>query len=156
MIDELHVQSVALIRDATIRPAAGLTVLTGETGAGKTALLSALKLLADGHVVRRRVEAAGRGRVSFDGHMASVAELAQQVGSTVDLCGQHEHQRLMSPAVHAQMLDAWTGEDAARALSRYQDALRAADAAAAACVSSRVRATSAWSRPSSSSGASTR
>ena len=160
MIDELHVQSVALIRDATIRPAAGLTVLTGETGAGKTALLSALKLLvgeradagavregddhllveghvylgpddADGHVARRRVEAAGRGRVSFDGHMASVAELAQQVGSTVDLCGQHEHQRLMSPAVHAQMLDAWTGEDAARALSRYQDALRAADAAAA-------------------------
>ena len=160
MIDELHVQSVALIRDATIRPAAGLTVLTGETGAGKTALLSALKLLvgeradagavregddhllvegrvylgpddADGHVVRRRVEAAGRGRVSFDGHMASVAELAAQVGSTVDLCGQHEHQRLLSVATHAQMLDAWTGEPAARALAEYRDALaEAADAAA--------------------------
>ena len=42
MIDELHVESVALIRDATIQPAPGLTVLTGETGAGKTALLSAL------------------------------------------------------------------------------------------------------------------
>ena len=45
MIDELHVHDVALIRDATIRPSEGLTVLTGETGAGKTALLSSIKLL---------------------------------------------------------------------------------------------------------------
>lgn len=159
MIDELHVQSVALIRDATIRPAGGLTVLTGETGAGKTALLSALKLLVgeradagavregddhllveghvylgagdvDGHVVRRRVEAAGRGRVSVDGRMASVAELARQVGSTVDLCGQHEHQRLMSCAVHAEMLDAWTGPHASEALAAYREALDAAGQAA--------------------------
>ena len=45
MIDEIHVQNLALIRDATLAPSQGLTVLTGETGAGKTALLSALKLL---------------------------------------------------------------------------------------------------------------
>ena len=45
MIDELHVCDVALIHDATIEPASGLTVLTGETGTGKTALLSAIKLL---------------------------------------------------------------------------------------------------------------
>lgn len=159
VIDELHVENVALIRDATIRPAAGLTVLTGETGAGKTALLSALKLLvgeradagavregadhllvegrvflgsddADGHVVRRRVEAAGRGRVEVDGRMASVRELAEQVGSTVDLCGQHEHQRLLSVATHAAMLDAWAGDKAAFALGAYHEALGAARAAA--------------------------
>ena len=45
MLDELHVQNVALIREATFTPAQGLTVVTGETGAGKTALLSAIKLL---------------------------------------------------------------------------------------------------------------
>lgn len=45
MIDEIQVENVALIRQATLEPAVGLTVLTGETGAGKTALLSALKLL---------------------------------------------------------------------------------------------------------------
>lgn len=45
MIDELRVRNVALIEEATIRPAAGLTVLTGETGTGKSALLSSLKLL---------------------------------------------------------------------------------------------------------------
>lgn len=154
MIDELHVHDVALIRDATIRPSEGLTVLTGETGAGKTALLSSIKLLVgdradagkvregapallvegrvylpgedpDGMVVRRRVGADGRGRVEVDGSMASVRELARRVGSSVDLCGQHEHQRLLSTQAHAAILDAWTGEVADAALAEYRDALAA-------------------------------
>lgn len=159
MIDELHVENVALIRDASIRPAEGLTVLTGETGAGKTALLSALKLLVgeragagavregadhlavegrvflgaddeEGHVVRRRVEASGRGRVEVDGRMASVRELAEEVGATVDLCGQHEHQRLLALGTHAAMLDAWAGEAAKAALANWRGALAHARAAA--------------------------
>lgn len=159
MIDELHVHNVALIRDASIEPAAGLTVLTGETGAGKTALLSSIKLLVgeradagmvregapalevegrlflpgddeDGTVVRRRVGADGRGRVDVDGHMASVRELARRVGATVDLCGQHEHQRLLSVQTHVDMLDSWAGAPAADALGAYREALAAAEAAA--------------------------
>ncbi len=45
MIDELHVENLALIKDATLIPSKGMTVLTGETGAGKTALLSACRLM---------------------------------------------------------------------------------------------------------------
>ncbi len=160
MIDELHVRDVALIHDASIEPAAGLTVLTGETGAGKTALLSSIKLLVgeradagmvregassleiegrlflrgddeDGTVVRRRVGADGRGRVELDGHMASVRELAERVGSAVDLCGQHEHQRLLSVQTHVDMLDSWAGLPAAEALDAYRDALAVAQEAAA-------------------------
>ncbi len=159
MLDELHVRNVALIRDATIDPAPGLTVLTGETGTGKSALLSSIKLLVgeradagavregadallvearlfladgdpDGTVVRRRVGADGRGRVEVDGHMASVRELAAGVGFSIDLCGQHEHQRLLSVATHVDMLDAWAGEDVAAALAAYDEALAAAKAAA--------------------------
>ena len=160
MIDELHVRDVALIRDAGIEPAPGLTVLTGETGAGKTALLSSIKLLVgeradagmvregasslevegrlvlrgddeDGTVVRRRVTSDGRGRVELDGHIASVRELAARVGSTVDLCGQHEHQRLLAPQAHVELLDSWAGAPAAEALGAYRDALAAAQEAAA-------------------------
>ena len=160
MIDELHATDVALIRDARIQPADGLTVLTGETGAGKTALLGALKLLVgeradaslvregadalvvegrvflaggdpDGSVVRRRVSADGRGRVDVDGSMASVRELAATVGATVDLCGQHEHQKLLQVASHVEMLDAYAGEPAAAALAAYRDALAGSRAAAA-------------------------
>ena len=154
MIDELRASNVALIREAAIEPADGLTVLTGETGAGKTALLGALKLLVgergdaglvregadalvvegrvvsaedpEGHIVRRRVAADGRGRVELDGHMASVRELAEGVGSTVDLCGQHEHQRLLTPATHVELLDAWIGPVAAQARQAYIEALKEA------------------------------
>ena len=160
MIDQMHVCDVALIHDATIEPAGGLTVLTGETGTGKTALLSSIKLLVgeradasvvregadglcvegrffvrggdpDGCVVRRRVSADGRGRVEIDGHMASVRELASGVGSTVDLCGQHEHQRLLAVQTHVEMLDAWAGESVAAPLAAYQEALAAAKDAVA-------------------------
>lgn len=159
MIDELHAQNVALIRDATIRPASGLTVLTGETGAGKSALLSSVKLLMgeradagavregadalvvegrffaeggdpDGMIVRRRVSHDGRGRVSIDGRMASVRELAEGVGASIDLCGQHEHQRLLQQASHVELLDAWAAEQTAPVLEAYRTSLRAAAAAA--------------------------
>lgn len=159
MIDELHAQNVALICDATIQPSEGLTVLTGETGAGKSALLSSVKLLmgeradagavregadylqvegrffngnADPEdlVVRRRVSRDGRGRVSIDGRMASVRELSQSVGSTIDLCGQHEHQRLLQQSSHVELLDSWAAADVATSLEAYRTALREANAAA--------------------------
>ena len=154
MLDELRVQNVALIEDASFAPASGLTVLTGETGAGKTALLSSIKLLVgeradasmvregtdalrvearfftssedqEGIVVSRKVSADGRGRVEIDGHMASVKELAGDIGTSIDLCGQHEHQRLLDVKNHVSMLDAWIGSDIQSYQAEYTDALHA-------------------------------
>lgn len=159
MIDEIQVQNLALIRNASLCPCEGLTVVTGETGAGKTALLSALKLLMgvrassdavrDGEdalvvsgrffgidgfddelVVTRRVGADGRSRASLDGEMASAKELAALVGPSVDLCGQFEHQQLMKPANHVLMLDAWAGDEVARAREAYTAAYESAKTAA--------------------------
>ena len=45
MIEELHVSDLALIERASLEFSPGLTVLTGETGTGKTALLGAIKLV---------------------------------------------------------------------------------------------------------------
>lgn len=159
MIDEIHVENVALIHEADLVPGTGLTVLTGETGAGKTALLSALKLLmgerADssavregsegalvegrlfagahdeqGFVVQRRVGPDGRSRARVDGAMASVRELSERVSPLIDLCGQHEHQRLLDASSHVDMVDAWAGAGVAAALEAYRTALAAAQEAA--------------------------
>lgn len=165
MIDEIQVQNLALIREASLSPSRGLTVLTGETGAGKTALVEALKLLMgaranagmvrDGEealtvsgrfvanpetqpsslqddevVVTRRVSADGRSRANINGAMASVGELADIVGPTIDLCGQFEHQQLMRPATHVGMFDAWAGEAVSPALEAYREAFDAARQAA--------------------------
>lgn len=62
MLDELHIRSLGVIEDATLRLSPGLTVVTGETGAGKTMLVTALELLtgarADTALVRAHAEAA--------------------------------------------------------------------------------------------------
>lgn len=159
MIDEIHVENVALIHEADLVPGTGLTVLTGETGAGKTALLSALKLLmgerADssavregsegalvegrlfagahdeqGFVAQRRVGPDGRSRARVDGAMASVRELSERVSPLIDLCGQHEHQRLLDASSHVDMVDVWAGAGVAAALEAYRTALAAAQEAA--------------------------
>lgn len=159
MIDELQVSNIALIREATLVPSAGLTVLTGETGAGKTALLSALKLIlgeradsstvregealasvearlfdgphdTEGFTVQRSLSAEGRSRVKIDGRIASVRELSERVGVMMDLCGQHEHQRLLDPAHHVAMVDAWAGRSALEALDAYRACFKASRAAA--------------------------
>lgn len=160
MIDEIRVENLALIREASLVPCSGLTVLTGETGAGKTALLSALKLLmgerADASSVRegeaglvvegrffkgaddpegfgvvRSVSADGRSRVKIDGSISSVRELATRVGSMIDLCGQHEHQNLLDSANHVRMVDSWAADTIAPILDDYRAKLHVARAAAA-------------------------
>lgn len=45
MIEELHIRGLGVIEDATLTLGPGLTVVTGETGAGKTMLVTALELL---------------------------------------------------------------------------------------------------------------
>ena len=64
VLDELHIHGLGVIEDATLRLAPGLTVVTGETGAGKTMLVTALQLLlgsrADTDLVR---SGAGAARV---------------------------------------------------------------------------------------------
>lgn len=48
MLDELHITNLGVISDATLTLAPGLNVVTGETGAGKTMVVTALQLLNGG------------------------------------------------------------------------------------------------------------
>jgi DNA repair protein RecN (Recombination protein N) len=155
LIEELHVRDLALIEEVWLEFSAGMTVMSGETGAGKTALVGALKLLLgeradagavragqteavvegrfadDGteSVARRRVGSDGRSRCTLDGQMATVGALAERLGPLVDLHGQHEHQALLSSSTHVCYLDRWAADAALSAVAEYR-AARAEHAAA--------------------------
>ena len=88
MIEELRIRDLGVIADTTLPLHPGLNVLTGETGAGKTMVVTALGLLlgsrADPGLVRRGARAAavdGLLRVAPDG---GAARLAVEAGGELD------------------------------------------------------------------------
>src|SRR5689334_14566029 len=134
MLVELAVSDLGVIADLSLVFGPGMTALTGETGAGKTLLVTAIELLvggrADATVVRpgaeearvdarfidrdcnevvltRVVPADGRSRAYVDGRVAPVAALAEHGAALVDLHGQHAHQSLLSVSTQRAALDAY-------------------------------------------------
>lgn len=80
MITELRIADLGVIKDATIGLHPGLTVVTGETGAGKTMIISGLGLLLGGRADPRSVRR-GSERARVEGRFRiQKPELLQQVG----------------------------------------------------------------------------
>ena len=132
MLTELHIENLGVIERLELILGDGLTVVTGETGAGKTMLVEAIELLvggrADTTVVRHGTDEArvdgrfitaagdelvlsrviarnGRSRAYVNGRLATVASLAESTTGLVDLHGQHAHQSLLSTATQRAALD---------------------------------------------------
>ncbi|HEX2180902.1 MAG TPA: DNA repair protein RecN [Rubrobacteraceae bacterium] len=66
MLTEISVENVALIEEATLELSPGLNVITGETGAGKTLLATALQMLL-GARSRSETVRAGAKRATVEG-----------------------------------------------------------------------------------------
>jgi DNA repair protein RecN (Recombination protein N) len=139
MLHELHIEDLGVIERLDLVLGEGLTVLTGETGAGKTMLVEAINLLvgqrADATVVRsgaaearvegrfvvgdeetvlaRVVPVDGRSRAYVNGRLATVTTLAEHGARLVDIHGQHAHQSLLSAATQREALDRFAGVDTA-------------------------------------------
>ena len=165
MIAELSIKNFAIIESLTVSFEKGLTVLTGETGAGKSIIIDAIHLLAGGRgsqefvrfgekkaemeglfliesqnhpvykaceqlgieieddmvVLRREIHATGKSVCRINGKLVTIAIL-REVGQTlVDIHGQHEHQELMNPEQHLQLLDFFGQEKMANTLAAYQE-----------------------------------
>ena len=96
MITELRIADLGVIKDATIALDPGLTVVTGETGAGKTMIVSGLGLLlggrADPRAVRRgseRARAEGRFRIDNPELLLRVAEAGGEMDDEELILGRH-------------------------------------------------------------------
>ncbi len=92
MLEELSLSDLGVIEEATLELGPGLTVITGETGAGKTMVVTALGLLlggrADSGLVRsgaRRCRIEGRVLLGDDSPLwAEVAGRVEQAGGDLD------------------------------------------------------------------------
>jgi DNA repair protein RecN (Recombination protein N) len=87
MITELRIADLGVIKDATIGLHPGLTVVTGETGAGKTMVVSGLGLLLGGRADPRSVRGGSeRARVEgrFKIETPELLQRASQAGGELD------------------------------------------------------------------------
>ncbi len=132
MLRFLSIQHLAVIDSLEVEFRAGLNVLTGETGAGKSMLVEAVGLLMGGRaspdlvrtgqsqatiqaifdgehgeelIVRREVSAQGRSRGFVNGVLVTANTMRESTTGLVELHGQHEHQTLLDPASHLELLD---------------------------------------------------
>lgn len=173
MLRFLSIRNLAVIDRLELEFQPGLNVLTGETGAGKSILVGAVGLLVGGRasadlvrtgedqaaieavfetvggdelIVRREVSAqSGRSRAFLNGALTTSAALRGTAAALVDLHGQHEHQVLLDPAAHLDLLDAYAGlrEERARvaeAFARWQELRTERDRLAAGARESARRA----------------
>jgi DNA repair protein RecN (Recombination protein N) len=137
MLTELSIRDLGVIERVSLLLGPGMTVLSGETGAGKTMLVEAIELLvggrADPGVVRpgateavvegrfvvddeevilgRVVPQVGRSRAYVDGRLAPASALGEWGTRLVDLHGQHAHQSLLATATQREALDRFGSVD---------------------------------------------
>ncbi len=77
-LEELEIRNLGVIESSRVEFAPGLNVLTGETGAGKTMVLTALSLIMGGKSDADRVRT-GTDRLMVSGHFAIEADLAAEL-----------------------------------------------------------------------------
>ena len=100
VLTELRMSGLGVIDDAVVEFSPGLTVITGETGAGKTMVVAGLGLLFGGRADAGRVRP-GSGRALVEGRLqppgAKVAEIAAEAGGETDEDGSLVLSRSVTP-----------------------------------------------------------
>lgn len=164
MLQELSIKNFAIIDTLQISFEQGMTVLTGETGAGKSIIIDAVGLLAGGRgsadfirhgedktviqglfqmpessqlaslmeeygisyepdqiLLQRELSSSGKNVARVNGTIVTVSVLREIAAHLIDIHGQNEHQELMNPAKHLDLLDQFGDSELGRLIASYQD-----------------------------------
>lgn len=169
MLLSLTIENFAIIDQVDLDFQNSMTVLSGETGAGKSIIIDALSVLCgargsvdyirhganrllieglfsyeeakediqevfnqfgldleeDTLIIRREINQAGKNIIRVNGQLANVTFLRQLSPYLVDIHGQQDHQHLLNPERHVELLDNFIGEKAIRLRQDYEEAFNA-------------------------------
>lgn len=153
MLTHLHIRNYALISHLNIDFHEGFSVMTGETGAGKSIILGALNLvmgaradiksITEGEercvieatfgedlIIRRELSANGRSRSFVNDEIVTQTELKALARQLIDIHSQHESLMIGDDLFQIQVVDAIAGNTAEReayshAYISYQEAIAA-------------------------------
>lgn len=135
MINRLHIRNFAIIDELDLILKPGLTVITGETGSGKSIILQALNVSlgmkttktmiktgqaqavvetslyqsAKERTVHRVIPAKGRLKNYIDDTPVNDSDYRELTRNYADFHGQHEQQLIMNSATHIKYLDNYIG-----------------------------------------------
>ncbi len=148
MLQTLIIRNYALIDEVEIDFASGFSIITGETGAGKSIMLGALGLLLGGRadtkaiadksrktiieatftgddeelIIRREISPSGRSRAFVNDSPVTLQELAEKTVKLLDIHSQHANLSLNSREGQLQIIDAMS--DTAEILEKYRKLFR--------------------------------
>lgn len=144
MLRHLHIQNYALISHLDLDLAGGFSVLTGETGAGKSIILGALNLVMGGRadtkaitdgedkciieaefdecIVRRELYSNGKSRSFVDDSVVTLGELKTLAARLIDIHSQHANLLLENDDFQLSIVDAIAGNNAEKEVysARYE------------------------------------
>ena len=168
MLNNVYIKNLALIEEADIDYSHGLNIMTGETGSGKSIMITALntalgekankamirtgadfglvelsfhtedpRIFAilkeqgisteDEQILISRKITPDNSTTRINGESVTLAYLRSITDLLVDVHGQHDHQSLLDPARHLQIIDDYGGEDirnTRKELAAYYDQYR--------------------------------
>ena len=133
MIDHISIRDFAIIDNVEVDFDKGLSIITGETGSGKSILVTAISLAlgsrADSSYVRngkdravveliatlgdeeilisREVNAVGKNLCRINGELVTLSQLAEKCREIADIHGQYDNQSLMDQETHINIVDGY-------------------------------------------------
>ena len=146
MIDRIIIDNFATIEHLSLDPGTGFNVITGETGAGKSVLVTAVSTVLGGRadtsmvrtgtdrafiqiagtragedvIISREIMAGGKSVSKLNGEMVTLGQIRDVCAGWVDIHGQYDNQQILDPENHIHITDCFHAEATAPELEKLR------------------------------------
>ncbi len=136
MIDRIIIDNFATIEHVSFELGGGLNIITGETGAGKSVLVTAVSTVLGGRadtsmvrtgtdramiqiagdkngeevIITREILASGKSVSKLNGEMVTLGQIRNFCSDWVDIHGQYDNQQILDPDNHILITDRFHGD----------------------------------------------